>query len=81
MSKCNKQHLTLICMKYFCNLLHEMGPRGPTKGNALLTRKNVCVSSKRDIILQKQLGVRSSGTIFIRKMPESSDAIYSRFLY
>ena len=28
-------------MKYFCNLLHEMGPRGPTKGNALLTRKNV----------------------------------------
>ena len=74
MSKCNKQHLTLICVKYFYNLLHEMGPRGPTKGNALFTRK-------RDIMLQKQLGVRSSGTIFIRKMPESSDAIYSRFLY
>ena len=47
MSKCNKQHLTLICVKYFYNLLHEMGPRGPTKGNSLFTRKNVCFFKKR----------------------------------
>ena len=29
--------LTLTCMKYFCNVT-EMGPWGPTKGNAQLTR-------------------------------------------
>ena len=34
--------LTLICMKYFCiaTLLHEMGARRPTKGNAQSARKN-----------------------------------------
>ena len=32
--------LTLICMKYFRTLLHEIGPQEPTKENAQLNRQN-----------------------------------------
>lgn len=30
--------LTLIYMKHFCNIMHEMGPWGHIKGNDQLTR-------------------------------------------
>ena len=36
--KNDKIILTLICMKYFPNVLHEMGPWGSTKENAQLNR-------------------------------------------
>ena len=36
----NISFLTLCAWNIFATLLHEMGTRGPTKGNAQLTRKN-----------------------------------------
>ena len=32
--------LTIICIKYFCTLLHDKGPLGHTKRYAQLTRQN-----------------------------------------
>ena len=79
--------LTLICLKYFATLLHEMGPQGHNKGNAKLIRQNdfsnQCNSLVQEIclFLQKETSHCKNSLAFGPQGPKqyiSGDYFYSK---